>query len=314
MYDGYNQFHVKTNNFKKSPFKYSFVFIFLIVLSGCARVDNYRTNKKATIPVNTPVVVTPSATPLPLAATVNDEDILLSDYEEELARFNKAAEEENIDYDENEKGDIVVKELINTRLLAQSAFDNGFVLNNEDLNSKIRELKTEAGGEENFDQWMSDYFFTEESFERYLRLQIAAAWQRDQIVLNMPTTTEQIHAKQILVLEEDLANDIYNQLESGSNFATLASTYDPILDGDLGWFPRGLLTQKEVEDAAFALVQGQFSQVIKSDIGYHIVQVIEKDPQRELSPDAKQVLKHTEIDNWLEEKYNDSDINVIVEN
>ena len=277
-------------------------------------MDNYRSNKNATIPVNTPVVVTPSATPLPLAATVNDESILLSDYEEELERFNKAAEEVNADYDEIERSNIVIKELIYTRLLAQSAFDDGFILNNEDLSSKIRALKIEAGGEEEFNKWLDDNFYTEDSFSRYMRLQIAAAWERDQIIINMPTTAEQIHARQILVLDEDLANEIYNQLESGSNFATLASTYDPILDGDLGWFPRGYLTQKEVEEAAFALEQGQYSQVVKSDIGYHIVQVIEKDAQRELSPDAKQVLKHIEIDNWLEEKYNESDINVIVGN
>lgn len=277
-------------------------------------MDNYRSNKNATIPVNTPVVITPSATPLPLAATVNDESVLLSDYEEELERFNKAAEEVNADYDEIERSDIVIKELIYTRLLAQSAFDDGFILNNEDLSSKIRTLKIEAGGEEEFNKWLSDNFYSEDSFSRNMRLQIAAAWKRDQIILNMPTTADQIHARQILVLDEDLANEIYNQLESGSNFATLASTYDPILDGDLGWFPRGYLTQMEVEEAAFALEQGQYSQVVKSDIGYHIVQVIERDAQRELSPDAKQVLKHIEIDNWLKEKYNESDINVIVGN
>ncbi len=65
---------------------------------------------------------------------------------------------------------------------------------------------------------------------------------------------------------------------------TLASEADPVTRGDLGWFPRGYLLQPEVEEAAFSLQPGEVSQVIKSAIGFHLVQVIEKDPARPVDP------------------------------
>ncbi len=44
-----------------------------------------------------------------------------------------------------------------------------------------------------------------------------------------------------------------HQLQAGADFATLAYRYDPLTGGDLGWFPRGVLTQPAVEEAAFSL-------------------------------------------------------------
>ena len=298
---------------QKNKFAFSLIFVLLFAFSGCARVDNYLPDETQMVE-DTPEKATPSVTPLPMAAIVNGEGILLADYEEELERFRKAAEEEEIKYEGQEAIDFVVTEMIHTKLLEQAALKDGYVLDSNSFNQKIEEAIANAGGEESFRVWLQENFYTLDSFKNAYRAQLAAAWKRDQIILNMSTTAEQVHARQILVLNETLANEIYNQLESGSNFATLASTYDPVLSGDLGWFPRGYLTQSEIEDAAFALETGQISQVIQSDLGYHIIQVVEKDPQRELSPDAKQVMRHIEINNWLDNKYQESEIEIFVAN
>jgi len=42
--------------------------------------------------------------------------------------------------------------------------------------------------------------------------------------------------------------------------------------------------------------------VIKSKIGYHIVQVIERDPKHALSPDALQLSQHQALQKWLEDQ------------
>jgi peptidyl-prolyl cis-trans isomerase D len=76
------------------------------------------------------------------------------------------------------------------------------------------------------------------------------------------------------------AEDLLKQIKSGGNFADLASknSDDPgskVQGGELGWLDRGK-TVPEFDKAAFTLSPGQTSDVIKTQFGYHILQVEEK--------------------------------------
>lgn len=76
------------------------------------------------------------------------------------------------------------------------------------------------------------------------------------------------------------AEDILNQLHNGADFATLAKKYsdDPgskPMGGELGFLQRGA-TVPEFDKMAFSLQPGQTSGVIKTQFGYHILQVEEK--------------------------------------
>ncbi|WP_213803258.1 peptidylprolyl isomerase [Granulicella sp. dw_53] len=76
------------------------------------------------------------------------------------------------------------------------------------------------------------------------------------------------------------AEDLLKQIKTGGNFADLASknSDDPgskVQGGELGWLDRGK-TVPEFDKAAFTLSPGQTSDLIKTQFGYHILQVEEK--------------------------------------
>ena len=135
---------------------------------------------------------------------------------------------------------------------------------------------------------------------------------RDHILSELPGTAEQVHARQILLYNLDEANEVHAQLAAGVDFATLSEQYDPVAKGDLGWFPRGYLLDPKIEEVAFSLQPGEFSQVIETAVGFHILQVIERDPQHPLIPDARLVFQLQALRNWLETRRAESEIQVLI--
>jgi parvulin-like peptidyl-prolyl isomerase len=128
----------------------------------------------------------------------------------------------------------------------------------------------------------------------------------------VPASQEQIHARHILLKTQDDANNALQQLQTGGDFGQLAQqlSTDPgskDKGGDLGWFPRGIMN-KPFEDAAFALQPGQTSGVVQSPSGYHIIQVLEEDPNHPVAPDQLKTLQSQAFNTWLQSKQTGSDV------
>ena len=79
------------------------------------------------------------------------------------------------------------------------------------------------------------------------------------------------------------AEDVLKKVKAGGNFADLAKQYsdDTSKDkgGDLGWIMRGQ-TVPEFEQAAFSLPVGSTSDLVKTQYGFHIIKVIERQNAR----------------------------------
>ena len=79
------------------------------------------------------------------------------------------------------------------------------------------------------------------------------------------------------------AEDVLNKAKHGGNFADLAKQYseDTTKDkgGDLDWIVRGQ-TVPEFEAAAFSLPKGSISDLVKTQYGFHIIQVIDRQKAR----------------------------------
>jgi foldase protein PrsA len=91
---------------------------------------------------------------------------------------------------------------------------------------------------------------------------------------------EQIQASHILTVDERTAWEVHEQLLAGGDFAELASQYsedqaNKNSGGDLGWFGRGRMVA-EFEQAAFALGIGEISEPVKTQFGYHIIEVTDR--------------------------------------
>lgn len=76
---------------------------------------------------------------------------------------------------------------------------------------------------------------------------------------------------------EQLGESLVVALRQGANFAEVAKKYSADSasreqGGELGWFRRGVMV-KEFEDVAFRLRPGAISDVVRTEFGYHIIQV-----------------------------------------
>jgi peptidyl-prolyl cis-trans isomerase D len=98
------------------------------------------------------------------------------------------------------------------------------------------------------------------------------------------------------------AEDVLNKAKHGGNFADLAkqNSDDTTKDkgGDLGWIVRGQ-TVPEFEAAAFSLPKGSISDLVKTQYGFHIIQVIDRETARTQTLDE---VKASIISQLLQEK------------
>jgi peptidyl-prolyl cis-trans isomerase D len=102
---------------------------------------------------------------------------------------------------------------------------------------------------------------------------------------------ERAHARHILFFTNKGQNEaqvkakaeaLLKQIRAGGDFAVLAKansedTGSGAKGGDLGWVTHGQMV-KPFEDAVFALKPNEISDLVKTQYGYHIVQVLEKEP------------------------------------
>ncbi len=230
---------------------------------------------------------------------VNGEWITKTELQAEVDRYLDAQLALGFEVSEEEATKTVLEDLIDQLLLAQAAHGKGFELTDAELQIRMDALASHLGSENALADWQSQHGYKEETFRSALRRMIAAAWMRDRIIAAVPTTAEQVHVRQILLYNEEDALNVADQLEAGADFTDLAKRYDPNTGGELGWFPHGYLFDQALEEAAFNLQPGQYSEIISSEVGYHILQVIERDANHQLSPDSYLVLQEKALQEWL---------------
>jgi peptidyl-prolyl cis-trans isomerase C len=281
-----------------------FTLVFVLGLSACTSLGTTSTPTPA-LPTFTPVP--PTATPPPSVATVNGEYITAAEFQAELARYKSAQTALGITVSEEESTKVVLEDLIAQFLLAQAAREANFNLTESDLKLRMDSLAESVGGAEALSAWQTAHEYDDASFQIVLKRSVEAAWMRDKIIADVPTTVEQIHVRQILTYNEENARTALEQLNGGADFDQLAALYDSITFGELGWVPRGYLLDAKAEEAVFALQVGAYSEVIATDAGFHIFKAIERG-EHPLAPDALLTVQELALKNWVAEQRAQSEI------
>jgi len=257
-------------------------------------------------PSPSPTSPEPTPTPEALIASVNGLPITLKEYEAELAMYEAAAERTPTQEDKQR----VLDDLINQAILADSAAQTGLAVDKTALEERLEQVAENIGGPGKLAEWMQAYSFDEDSFRRALERSINAARMRDEIADRVPDTAEQAHVRQVLFTDQAEAENALVGLEAGNIFDNLANEYDPITQGDLGWFPRGYVADAQLEEYAFNLEIGQYSPVFETPAGFHIIVVLERDPQRPLESEARLMLQIAELEKWMQEQRKQGDIEI----
>jgi parvulin-like peptidyl-prolyl isomerase len=248
-----------------------------------------------------------------VAATVNEESILWSEVDAEIARaaaqFQVNLSGPDAEKQRAELSRLVLDQLIDQRLILQAARKRGVQVSEAAVRAEIDRIKKNFGTEEEFAQALAQRGLTMEDVRRLLRVnltvrallplvakvdvpeaEVRKSFEARRAQFDQP---EQVRASHILIRVADPKQDarakqtivlIQGRLAKGEKFADLARQYseDPgskEKGGDLGFFARGAMV-KEFDQVAFSLAPGQVSAPVRTQFGYHLIQVQEKKPAK----------------------------------
>ncbi|KAA5805606.1 foldase [Thermoanaerobacterium thermosaccharolyticum] len=220
-----------------------------------------------------------------IVAKVDGQVITLKEYQDSFNQVKTQIESDpqytkdiwNQNYNEQKFIDVVKNSVLDNLILEK-------LLIKEAEKEKITATDKEITDEYNSEKATNSNVTKETAKDNVLVNKLIDSWTKDVKVTDSEAEKyyndnksqfEVVKASHILVSDEKTANEIYDKLKNGANFAELAKQYSIDTStkdngGELGEFPRGTMVQ-EFEDAAFALKPGEISKPVKTQYGYHII-------------------------------------------
>ncbi|MDC2863886.1 peptidylprolyl isomerase PrsA [Bacillus sp. BP-3] len=167
-------------------------------------------------------------------------------------------------------------------MMAQDIMTKKYKVSDDEVDKEFKKVKDQAG--DNFKTFLeSNRMKNEDDLKKQIRSSLAIDKAIKQTITEKDIKARykpEIKASQILINDEQTANDIKRQLNGGASFEELAKKYseDTVSKdngGDLGYFGPGKMIP-EFEDAAYKLNVGEISEPVKSSKGYHIIKLTDK--------------------------------------
>ncbi|MES2964866.1 MAG: peptidyl-prolyl cis-trans isomerase [Bdellovibrionota bacterium] len=206
----------------------------------------------------------------------------------------------------------------------------------DDVEAKARDVRSSYPDDYAFRRALADGNLSIEKWKRDLEFSVLQKKVVEAVTEKMPEPTEadlkadfdatktqwqqpaRVRLRQIVLEKEDDAKRIMDELEAGKSLAALAKEFSVAPEGsnggDTGWLDKGTL---EVFDQAFKMKEGARSKILKSPYGYHIYELIKKEPETRLNfQDAKAKIRarlmeqrsQTLFSQWLEAQVRKSSV------
>lgn len=231
--------------------------------------------------------------------------------------------------------------LVRRAVLLPKAEELGVEITEQDVDDQLEAIKADFPNEQAYQEALEEQALDEAQLRDLVRDRLLEDALRAEVTADVGPSDEELqtyyeenldrytfnHAQHILVKEEDLARLIAAELHSVPRkkkvekvFARLAKEHS--LDaqnkgkgGDLGEQPGGTFVP-EFEAALAKLDEGEISDPVKTEFGFHIIRLISSRtaPFAEAAPEISEELaepaKLEAFSKWLEEVYDEADVRI----
>ena len=207
--------------------------------------------------------------------------------------------------------DIVYQRLEREAKLLAGSEELNITASDEDVAAEIRflgNLAEEASPEvvgSALSQQLANNGLEVNEYQQMLRAQILDQKVREYFAYLAPQSEQQVHARWIRLDTVEGAEAVLERLEAGEDFATLAreeseDTGTAEEGGDLGWRPRGAFPARDMEDFLLDDAElGEYSGIFSTPVGFYIVELLERDEDRELDESLRRTVAAREMAEWL---------------
>jgi len=190
--------------------------------------------------------------------------------------------------------------LEDNELVRQGAITYNIIATDDEVTQRIKDIlfpEEEKIDYELYNEMLRSMGISNEEFREAVKTDIFRERLNQYFLVQVPQSAEQVHVEAIMVATEEEAAEVMGNLSQGEDFSSLAAKLG---GGDLGWLPRGIMSQ-EFDEVAFSIEIGEVSDPFLSGEVYYIIKVLERE-EREIEEEIREQLAYIVFSSWLEEE------------